>query len=249
MSWIATTYLGAVQLRKEAVEQWSRPFYEAFCAGCWLLHFTEDTLYWVSKPPVFVERVDGSRRLHREDGPALESDVENLYFWHGVLVPAFVVTRPEWITMVHIRNEENAEVRRVMIERMGWDKFCAEAQMKLIHVDELHTWFPNIPVSETVDAGARLVTHYREGSERAELLEAEGLFDFEDRPLRFVRLTDPSTGREYTIRVRHDHTRCYEAVGWTFGVSETDYKRGKYLRQGDVFLKPLSGGPLQQQHS
>ncbi len=136
-----------------------------------------------------------------------------------------------------------------MIERMGWDRFCDLAKMKLIHVDELHSRFPSIPVSEQVDAGARLVTHYREGAERAELLEADGLLDFDDRPLRFVRLTDPSTGRQYTLRVRHDHTRCYEAVGWTFGLDETEYKRGKYLRQGDVFLKPLSGGPLSQQHS
>jgi hypothetical protein len=145
--------------------------------------------------------------------------------------------------------EENAEIRRVMIERMGWDNFCAAAEMKLIHVDELHSQFPNIPVSAAVEPGQRLVTSYRDGVERAELLEAAELRDFEDRPLRFVRLTDPSTGRQYTLRVRHDHARCYEAVGWTFGVTETDYKRGRFLRQGDVFLKPLSGGPIHQAHS
>lgn len=39
--------------------------------------------------------------------------VENLYFWHGVLVPAFVVVKPEWITVQHIETESNAEVRRV----------------------------------------------------------------------------------------------------------------------------------------
>jgi hypothetical protein len=221
----------------------------AFIEGCWLVYWTDDTLYWAAKPTVQVDRSNGNRRLHNASHAALESDVENLYFLNGVLVPAFVVVKPEWITLDHIIRESNAEVRRAMIERMGWDRFCELAQMKLIHVDELHSNFPSIPVSESVAPGARLVTGYRGGAERAELLEADGVLDFGDRPLRFVRLTDPSIGRQYVIRVRHDHARCYEAVGWTFGMSETNYKRGKYLRQGDVMLKPLSGGPLAQQHS
>ena len=62
----------------------------------------------------------------------LESDVENLYFWHGVLVPAFVVVRPDWITLDHIKSECNAEVRRVMIERYGYERYCRDAGMKLV---------------------------------------------------------------------------------------------------------------------
>jgi hypothetical protein len=152
------------------------------------------------------------------------SDAEDLYFWHGVLVPWFVVANPEQITMQHIRDEENAEVRRIMMERMGWEKFCTDAEMRVLHEDELISNFPAIPVSDLVDVGQRLVTTYREGKETAQLLEAEGLRDFEDRPLRFVRLTDPSTGRQYTIRVLHNHQRCYEAIGWTFGLTEKQYR-------------------------
>jgi len=246
---MATTAIGAHARADRTVAAWAEPVMDAFLNGCWFLYWTDETLYWISKPTLHFELADGARRLHHDTCAALESDVENLYFWHGVLVPAFVVTRPDWITVEHIRSEDNAEVRRVMVERMGWEKFCSDAKMRLIHVDELHSRFPDIPVSESVDAGQRLVTSYRDGVERAELLEAAELRDFEDRPLRFVRLTDPSTGRQYTLRVRHDHARCYEAVGWTFGLSETDYKRGRFLRQGDVFLRPLSGGPLAQAHS
>ena len=192
----------------------------------------------------------GSHRLHCEDGPAVGfPDGWGVWAWHGTRVPQFVIEAPETITIDQVRKEKNAEVRRAMVERMGWENFCAAAKMKLIHVDELHSRFPDIPVSELVDAGKRLVTSYREGVERAELLEAAELRDFEDRPLRFVRLTDPSTGRQYALRVLHDHTRCYEAVGWTFGLTETEYKRGRFIRQGDVFLNPLSGGPLEQAHS
>ena len=249
ISWISTTAFGVAQNKNEVVSRWSNTLLDAFLSGCWLLFWTADVLYWVAKPTVHVDRSDGNRTLHNEHYAALESDVENLYFFHGVMVPAFVVVRPDWITIEHIRNEQNTEVRRVMVERMGWDRFCQLANMHLVHSDELHSRFPSIPVSDSVDAGQRLVTTYRAGIETAELLEAADLKDFEDRPLRFVRLTDPSTGRQYTLRVRHDHQRCYEAVGWTFGRSEAEYKTGRFLRQGDVFLQPLSGGPKHQAHS
>jgi hypothetical protein len=238
---------------------WERSLaYEATMeSACWWYAHRDFVI--VSERPTVIHReiTDpsrprgwGSHRLHSEDGPAVGfRDGWGVWAWHGTRVPQRVIEQPEMLTIQQITAEENAEIRRVMIERMGWERFCAVAKMRVIHVDELHTRFPNIPVSAMVDAGQRLVTEYRAGVERAELLEAAELRDFEDRPLRFVRLSDPSTGREYTIRVKHDHTRCYEAVGWTFGLSETDYKHSKYLRQGDVFLKPLSGGPLQQQHS
>ena len=110
---------------------------EAFVAGAWLLHWTRDTLYWVAKPAVHTEHVNGTRRLHNDSYAALESDVENLYFWHGVLVPAFVVVRPDWITMKQINEENNAEVRRVMIERYGEDRYIIDSGMKPVAHDEV----------------------------------------------------------------------------------------------------------------
>jgi hypothetical protein len=189
-----------------------------------MLYWTDTTVYWVAKPTVHVECFDNIRRLHSESHAALESDVENLYFWHGVLVPAFVVTRPEWITIEHVRKEENAEVRRVMIERMGWDNFCSEAKLKVIHTDTLTARFPALPVSETVYADMRAVTKYRKGQEVAELLESTEFKDFEDRPLKFVRVTDPSTGERYVLRVWPSNQRAYEAVAQTFGLSEEEYR-------------------------
>lgn len=108
--------------------------YEAFIAGVWFVYWTESTLYWVAKPTVHKER---PRRLHCADGPAIESDIENLYFWHGVLVPSFVVVKPEWITTKHIETEDNAEVRRVMIERYGESRYIVDSGMKPIAHDEV----------------------------------------------------------------------------------------------------------------
>jgi hypothetical protein len=124
LSWVVTTHFGA---RAESVRKWATPLFEAFISGAWLLHWTDDTLYWVAKPTVHVHRSNGRRRLHCATGPALESDVESLYFWNGALVPAFVVTRPEWITIKHIESETNAEVRRVMIERYGSARYVVDS--------------------------------------------------------------------------------------------------------------------------
>jgi hypothetical protein len=111
-------WLGARELKKPDVERWSKPLYDAFLAGAWSLYWTDDTLFWVAKPTVHREEMaGGGKRLHNDRYAALESDIENLYFWHGVLVPAFVVVRPDWITLKDIDAETNAEVRRVMIER------------------------------------------------------------------------------------------------------------------------------------
>jgi hypothetical protein len=181
----------------------------------------------VAKPTVHTEKTaEGrGRRLHNDSYAALESDVQNLYFIHGILVPAFVVVRPDWITIKHIRDEENAEVRRIMIERMGWEKFCSEAKLKVIHTDTLTAQFPALPVSETVHADMRAVTRYRKGKEVAELLESEEFKDFDDMPLKFVRVSDPSTGEKYTLRVWSSNKRAYEAVAQTFNMTETEYKQ------------------------
>ena len=213
---------------------WQRALaYEATIeSACWWYPHRDFVI--VSERPTAIHREAadpsrlrgwGSHRLHCEDGPAVSfRDGWGVWAWHGVTVTKQIIEHPETITVNDVNKEENAEVRRVMVERMGWERFCTEAKMKVIHEDELHSNFSTVPVSDLVSEGQRLVTAYRSGSEKAQLLEAAGITDFEERPLRFVRLTDPSTGRQYTIRVRHDHKRAYEAVGWTFGMSEEQYK-------------------------
>lgn len=140
LSWLACYYPGAVQLDKKLVLPWSEAVYDAFLAGGWILFWTDDTLFWASKPRVHTEKVQSSgvsvRRLHNPDYAAVESDVENVYFWHGVLVPAFVVTRPDWITLDHISAENNAEVRRVFIERYGLSRYLVDSGARRISEDE-----------------------------------------------------------------------------------------------------------------
>lgn len=191
---LGTTWLRATT---KTVPAWSQPLFEAHVAGAWILHWTEETLFWVAKASPHLERPPGRPpRLHRVDGPALESDVENLYFWHGVRVPAFVLTRPERITVEHIRSEENAEVRRIMIERYGPSRFILDSKAEVLHQDEFGTLY------------------------RAPLENDEPLV-----MVRVVNSTPEPDGsrREYFLRVPPLIMRAREAVAWTFGLRETEY--------------------------
>ena len=53
-----------------------------------------------------------------------------IYAWHGTRVPADLI-ETGWDT-ARILREANSEIRRCAIERMGWDQFVAEADLKQV---------------------------------------------------------------------------------------------------------------------
>ena len=135
-----------------SVDAWWASYYE-FC-GELVEYKTEDkkrlaayqkvikTVFWtipypkiafVSMRPNLIS-FDDQDRLHNETGPAIRfRDGYSLYAIHGVRLPfAHIVEAPEKITLAEIREEINAEVRRVMITRMGLDKYFQQSEAKLI---------------------------------------------------------------------------------------------------------------------
>ena len=133
LSWLVVIFLGANQLRIKEVKKWSQPLFEAFCAGAWLLHWTDDTLFWVAKPTIHK---DAQNRLHHDSHAAVISNLEDIYFWHGVFVQKSVICNPESITLQGIQSEKNAEVRRVLIERFGEVRYLEESGLEPIASDE-----------------------------------------------------------------------------------------------------------------
>ncbi len=98
--------------------------------GFWFPY--EGVVFMCDNPVSLV--LDSQGSLHNEDGPAmLFKDGYAMWSVHGVSVPREVIEYPERITAKSALEEENNEVRRVMCERMGWDKFVADAQLKLVH--------------------------------------------------------------------------------------------------------------------
>jgi hypothetical protein len=197
----APALLEARWLRKSFVMAWARPLFEAFAAGCWLIYWTEDTLYWCAKPVVHHDRAGW---LHDDRHAAVESDIEELYFWHGVRVPAFVVLRPDRITVAHIDREANAEVRRVMIERYR-------------HGEEVHG-----PAAFIRDAGAVGLDH----DERYGTLWRRNVPG--DEPIVAVEVVNSTRApdgsfKRYWLRVPPEMSTAREAVAWTFGLRATQY--------------------------
>jgi hypothetical protein len=91
---------------------------------------------WISERHNILMR-DERGQLHSITGPACAyPDGWAIYAVHGVRVPQFVVERPQDISMKHITDEKNTEVRRVMIERYGEDRYITDSGMKAVAHDE-----------------------------------------------------------------------------------------------------------------
>jgi hypothetical protein len=81
----------------------------------------------ISDRPHTINR-DDRGRLHCEDGPSIAyRDGWCLYHWHGVVVPMDIIEEPESITVARIESEQNAEVRRVMMERYGYARYVTDS--------------------------------------------------------------------------------------------------------------------------
>jgi hypothetical protein len=107
---------------------------EALLKSGWF--FPMDNICAVSGRHMSIHR-DEDNRLHNLEAPALAfSDDFNLYAVHGVRVPEYIIERPEEITVDLITTEANAEVRRVMLDKFGLDRFIKESGAKLIDSDE-----------------------------------------------------------------------------------------------------------------
>ena len=81
--------------------------------------------------------VDEQNRPHCADGPFCKwSDGSALYSYHGVRVPWTIIEQPHLISAKAVLAEPNAEIRRVMIERMGIDRFAQDAGLKAVQEDD-----------------------------------------------------------------------------------------------------------------
>ncbi|MEO0561583.1 MAG: DUF6745 domain-containing protein [Chloroflexota bacterium] len=122
--------------------------------------------------------------------------------WNDVEVDERIVFQPETITAEEIFDTENVELRRVKIERIGYDEFFRQAEAEEIDRD--------------MDAGGvrRLL--------RIEWGESQQRRNRQDEPLVCLSVVDPSTGRSYILRVPPTTSTCREAAAWIAGFDNPD---------------------------
>ena len=159
------------------------------CGCYWLLN----GICFASERPCRLN-LDDRGRLHCGNGQSIGYPSGwGLWHWHGVQVPERVILSPELLTPREIIEERNAEVRRVMIERYGQDRFV-------------------------IDSGAAVLDRGADG----ELLAIDLPGDPEGQ-LVALRLRCPSTSAVYIIRVPPDQTSFVDAKAWTFGLTKEQY--------------------------
>jgi hypothetical protein len=78
--------------------------------------------------------LDDQNRLHNLTGPAISfRDGWKTFYVSGVKVPEFVVMNPETITVSMIEQEENTEVRRIMTQQYGYEKYLIDSGAEVVH--------------------------------------------------------------------------------------------------------------------
>jgi len=117
--------------------------------------------------------------------------------WRGVPIDHRIAFQPRNIRIGEILRETNAELRRVLLERFGLERFLTEANAQVLDVDK--------------DAGGErnLLRVFIAGGE----------------DLVYVLVHCPSTGRRYILRVPPTMKTCREAIAWTAGFDNPDLYR------------------------
>jgi hypothetical protein len=117
--------------------------------------------------------------------------------WRGVPIDERIAFHPDTLTHTEILAEANTEIRRVMLERFGLDRFMIAAKAEELDRDR--------------DPG---------GERRLLRVPLEG-----DEPLVCVSVICPSTQRQFVLRVPPHMTSCRQAIAWTAGFDDPkDYR-------------------------
>lgn len=166
----------------------------AEAAGWW---WPYERLAVVCERPAELHR-DEAGRLDRADGPALAfRDGLAAYSWRGMPVPGGFLAELGALTAERIRSEDNAELRRVMLEHYGYDRYLAEVGAVPEHRDETGVLW-------------RIAM---EGDEDTVMVEV----------LNSTPEPDGST-RTYWLRVPPRTRTAKEGVAWTFGLTPEQYE-------------------------
>ncbi|MFJ9977949.1 DUF6745 domain-containing protein [Streptomyces cyaneofuscatus] len=150
----------------------------------------------ISERPEVLHR-DEAGRLDHGAGPALAyQDGFALYAWRGMPVPADFLAELASLTPQRIREEENAELRRVMLEFYGYDRYLTESGAEPVHRDETGILW-------------RIAL---DGDEDVVMVEVVNSTPEPD-----------GTHRTYWLRVPPATRTAKDGVAWTFGLDGAAY--------------------------
>jgi hypothetical protein len=151
---------------------------------------------WLAERPKVV-RQDARGRLHAADGPAISyPDKWSAYAWKGVLVPRWIIERPELVTVRSIGAAQDPQIRRCMIEILTPERFIAQGGAYRIAQDE-----------------TGVLWRQRWRWEAWAAVEVINGTPGED-----------GTRKRYFLQVPANMRSAREAVAWTYGLPEQRYR-------------------------
>jgi hypothetical protein len=194
-AWLAGfDFLGRVAPHASAVGKLAGLVRVARAAGWW---WPFEQVAVVSERPAVLAR-DHQGRLHGEDGPAIAySDGLALHCWRGMPVPADLIGQLDRLTVERIHAEQNLELRRVLTERYGLDRYLRDAGATRVGADETGVLW-RLPV---------------DGDEPLVMVEVTNSSPEPD-----------GSRRRYWLRVPPTTRSAREAVAWTFGLAPEEYR-------------------------
>jgi hypothetical protein len=177
--------------------------------------------------------VDAQGRLHSLTGAAVAyRDGWGVHAVHGVRVPGWIIDKPQEITVDKIAAEQNAEIRRVMIEQYpgGQSKYLQDACAIEIHRDECGVLYrKELPGDEPL-VMVKVLNSTPEAD--GQLTREAALKHFRgDTPVchdgMMIRLDQAPLSlrfKNYFIRVAPKCRTAREAVAWTFDLTPEQYQ-------------------------
>ncbi|MFI5937681.1 DUF6745 domain-containing protein [Actinoplanes sp. NPDC051494] len=149
----------------------------------------------LTERPVTLSR-DNVGRLHSETAALEFPDGYQLWAWRGMPIPPGLAAELPTLTAGRIAAEENAELRRVMLEHYGYERYLRESGARRLGEDETGIlWYLDLPRDEPLVM--------------VEVVNATPEPD--------------GTSRVYWLRVPPRTRTAREGVAWTFGLEAADY--------------------------
>ncbi len=169
---------------KYDAEKWFA--FQGLTSHCgWILPY--ENVCFVCSRPIKLS-FDAGERLHAEgEFSVLYADGYGLYFHHGVALPKkYGQVKPENWASTWLLDETNAELRRILIQGIGYDRICRE-----LHASEMDVWqeYTLLKLNELVD-------------------------DIDGQSICLLKMVCPSTNFIHAIRVPPNVQSAREAIRW-----------------------------------
>ena len=160
--------------------------FQSLVSNCgWIFPFEKTCI--VCARPIKLS-FDSELLLHAEGEYAiLYADGYSLYFNHGVVLPRKYGQRhPNQWQAEWILEEENAELKRTLIQGIGYDRICQELEAR-----ELDSWqeYTLLRIDKIID-------------------------DVDKQPIYLLKMTCPSTGFIHALRVPPELQSARQAIRW-----------------------------------